>query len=207
MNQKLEHLRRRYANQGRVAEAPETYTLGPSSIGDEHPEPPMSDGQGEGHADGFIGQKPTSEGDARAQNNNGQPSTDAPQFSDSLRAIAALFEPARRYRERVSRSFEAIQALRTELQVLAETVDPLKGLESGVMEIVEMLRTQLSDLAMTMEAAKALRLQLSTLSHTPEAAAELEGKIRELSKTLNAGLDEKSSNDKRMLLEKKSEAN
>ena len=206
MNQKLETLRRRYANQGRVAEAPEAYTLGPSSIGEEHPERPMNERQ-ESHADNFVEHKPASDGDARGQGKNGQASMEAQQFADSLRAIAALFEPARRYRERVSRSLEAIQALRMELQVLAETVDPLRGLESGVMEIVEMLRTQLSDLAMTMEAAKALRLQLSVLSAAPEAGAELESKIRELSNTLNAGLDKKASHDKRMLIEKKSETN
>jgi hypothetical protein len=206
MNQKLEQLRRRYANQGRVAEAPETYTLGPSSIEDEHLERPISDGQ-EGQSNSSAGQKPASDGDARLQSKPGPSPVEASQISESVRAIAALFEPARRYRERVSRSFEAIHALRAELQVLAESVDPLKDLEGGVMEIVEMLRTQLSDLAMTMEAAKALRLQLSVLGQAPEAGSELEAKIRELSNTLNSGFDEKASNDKRMLIEKKSDAN
>jgi hypothetical protein len=124
---------------------------------------------------------------------------------DVARAIAALFEPARRYRERVSRSFEAVHALRAELQLLAEAVDPLKGLEGGVLEIVEMLRTQLTDLAMTIEAAKALPLQLSVLGQAPEAGSELETKIRELSNTLNAGSDEQSSNGKRVLIEKKAD--
>jgi len=73
-------------------------------------------------------------------------------------------------RERVFGTFEAVHALCAGLQVLAESVDLLKGLEGGVLEIVEMLRTQLSYLAMTMQMAKALRLQLSLLGQVPEAA-------------------------------------
>ena len=204
MNPKLEELRRRYVNQGRVAEAPEPYTLGPSSIAAEHAERPMSDTH-DAQTNSSAHQNPPPDSGTGVQSKDGQESLGAPQSTDVARAIAALFEPARRYRERVSRSFEAVHALRAELQVLAEAVDPLRRVEGGILEIVDMLRTQLSDLAMTIEAAKALRQQLSVLGQAPEAAYELEAKIRELSDTFNVSIDEKSSNGKRMLIGKKAD--
>jgi hypothetical protein len=76
------------------------------------------------------------------QSKNGQESFEGQKQPDVVRAIAAIFEPARQYRERVSRSFEAVHAVRAELQLLAEAVDPLKGVEGSVLEIVDMLRTR-----------------------------------------------------------------
>jgi len=61
----------------------------------------------------------------------------------------------------MSLSFEATRALRTDLDVLAQSVEPLKGLQDRIIEILDSIRAQLADLAMSLEAAKALRMQLS----------------------------------------------
>jgi len=57
----------------------------------------------------------------------------------------------------VALSFEAIRALRTELNVLVQCVEPLKGLQDRIIEIFDSIRTQHADLAMSVEATKALR--------------------------------------------------
>src|SRR5215510_4839772 len=104
MNPKLDELRRRYANRGRVAEAPEPYILSPSSLA-EHTERPMSDTH-DAQTNSSANQKPAPDAGTGVQSKNGQASFKGQQAPDVVRAIAAVFEPARQYRERVSRSFE-----------------------------------------------------------------------------------------------------
>ena len=79
-------------------------------------------------------------------------------------------------------SFEAIRALRSELNVLAQSAEPLKGLQDRIIEIFDSIRAQLADLAMSVEATKALRPQLSELVQTLAAGTELEARIHELSR-------------------------
>ena len=110
--------------------------------------------------------------------------------------VAAFFEPAHRYRNRVSLSFEAIRALRGELDLLAQSVEPLKGLKDRIVEILDSIRAQLADLAMSVEAAKALRLQLSALVQALDAGTELEAQIHELS-TVFAVFPAKTAKDKK----------
>ena len=199
MNHKLEQLRKRYVSQGPAAESTQTYTLEPSSIAEEGAGKPLSDGQYARLAHS-ISQKPPFDAAANVQSNNVQSPVEGQQhLTDVVRAIAALFEPALRYRECVSRTVQAVQALHAELQMLSEAVDPLKKLNGGVMGILEMLRKQTSDLAMSMEAAKALRLQLLALGQAPDSVSELEDEIRELCHTL--------MKDKHMINEKKTDAN
>src|ERR1700676_5148945 len=130
-----------------------------------------------------VSQEPAAVATLAEQNEkDGQPAIEEPQPTDLARNVAALFEPARRYRDRVSLSFEATGALRGELDLLAQSVEPLKGLEDRIIEILDSIRAQLADLAMSLEAAKALRLQLSALVQALDAGTELEAQIHELSR-------------------------
>jgi hypothetical protein len=185
MNPKLEKLRERYVNPSPPPDASDVYSLGPRSIAAEPTEerPTISDTSANMHSPVSQGPAPVA---ALAEQNgkDGQPAIEEQQPTDLARNVAAFFEPARRYRDRVSLSFEATGALRTELDVLARSVEPLKGLPDRIIEILDSIRTQLADLAMSLEAAKALRLQLSGLVQTLDAGTELEAQIHELCREL-----------------------
>jgi hypothetical protein len=181
MNPKLEQLRKRYANPSAPPDASGVYTLGPRSITVDHTEeqPRISDTNADTHSP--VSHRPAP---APGITEHGQPAIEELLPTDLARDVAALFEPARRYRDRVALSFEAIRALRTELNVLAQSVEPLKGLRDRIIEIFDCIRAQVSDLAMSVEAAKALRVQLSGLVQTLEAGTELEAQIHELRQCL-----------------------
>ena len=107
--------------------------------------------------------------------------------------VAALFEPASRYRDRVSLSFEATRAFRSKLDVLAQSLEPLKGLRDQVIEILNSIRRKLADLAMSLEAAKGLGQELSELLETLDTGSELQAQIDELSKVLGAAFQTKGA--------------
>jgi hypothetical protein len=198
MNPKLEQLRKRYANPSAPPDASGLYTLGPSSIVADHNEehPTISNTNSDTHSPISQGPAPVA---ALAEQNrkDGQSTVEEPQPTDLARHVTAFFEPARRYRERVTSSFEAIHALRAELYVLVQSVGPLKGLQDQIIEILDSIRAQLADLAMSVEAAKALRLQLSGLVQTLDAGTELDAQIHELSRVLGAVLQTKTAKDKK----------
>ena len=81
--------------------------------------------------------------------------------------------------------------------MLAQSVEPLKGLQDRIIEILDSIRAQLADLAMSLEAAKALRLQLSALIQTLDTGTELEAQIHELSRVLGAVFQTKTAKDKK----------
>jgi hypothetical protein len=198
MNPKLEQLRKRYVNPGPSPDASGVYTLGPRSVAAESTEeqPTIIDTNVDMHSP--VSQEPAAVATLAEQNRkDGQPSIEEPQPTDLARRVAAFFEPARRYRDRVSLSFEATRALRAELDVLAQSVEPLKGLQGRIIEILDSIRAQLADLAMSLEAAKALRLQLSALVQTLDAGTELEAQIHELSRVLGPVFQTKTAKDKK----------
>jgi hypothetical protein len=207
MNPKLEQLRKRYANPSAPPDASGAYTLGPRSITADHPEaqPAISDTNADTHSP--VSQRPApAAGIAEHNKKDGKPANEELPPTDLARDVAALFEPARRYRDRVALSFEAIRALRTELNVLVQCVEPLKGLQDRIIEIFDSIRAQLADLAMSVEAAKALRVQLSGLVQTLDAGTELEVQIHELSRVLDGLSQAKTAKDQKETSEKTNSA-
>jgi hypothetical protein len=203
MNPKLEQLRKRYANASAPPDASGVYTLGPHSITADHTEgqPTISDTNADTHSP--VSPRPApAAGIAEHNKKDGQPAIEELQPTGLARDVAALFEPARRYRDRVALSFEAIRALRTELNVLMQCVEPLKGLQDRIIEIFDSFRTQLADLAMSVEATKALRVQLSGLVQTLDGGTELEAQIHELSRVLDGLSPAKTAKDKKEASEK-----
>ncbi len=200
MNPKLDQLRKRYANPSAPPDASGAYNLGPRSITADldHAEskPTIDDNNSEVH--GPVSQRPAPmTGIAEEDKNDGQPANDRLPPADVARGVAELFEPARRYREGVTSSFEAIRALRTELHALAQSVEPMKGLQGQIIEILDSVRAHLADLATSIEAAKALRLQLSGLVETLEAGTELDAQLHELSRVLGGVSLTKIEKDKK----------
>ena len=191
MNPKLEQLRKRYANPSASPDASGVYTLGPRSIMADHTEeqPTISDTNADPHSP-LSQELASAVGIAEHNKKDGQPGIEE-------------LQPARLYRDRVALSFEAIRALGAEIRVLEQSAEPLKGLQDQIIEIVDSIRAQLADLAMSIEAAKALRLQLSAAIQTLDAGTELEAQIHELSKVLGgvsrtkAAKDEKEASEKR----------
>jgi chromosome segregation ATPase len=196
MNQKLDQLRKRYANPSAPPDASGVYTLGPHSITADHAEgqPTTSDTNADTHSP--VIPRPAPAAGIAEHNKKDQPAIEERPPTDLARDVAALFEPARRYCDRVALSFEAIRALRTELNVLMQSAEPLKGLQDRIVEILDSIRAQLADLATSVEAAKALRLHLSELVQTLDGGTELEAQIHELSRVLAGVSPAKTANDK-----------
>jgi hypothetical protein len=107
--------------------------------------------------------------------------------------VAALFEPARDYRERVSRSSDAVKMAHSECGQLVQSLEPLKGLQGRSREAVESIRTGLADLTMSLEAAKGLHRQLSELVEMLDTGSELETQFHELSRALSTVLSRSGS--------------
>lgn len=112
----------------------------------------------------------------------------AKSMDQRAQAVATLFEPARRYREHLSKSFESIRSLHVELGVLAQSSEPLGALHDQVVDFLNAIQAQLADMATSLEAAKALRLQLSELVQALDAGSELQAQTYELSKALRVAL-------------------
>jgi hypothetical protein len=208
MNPKLEQLRKRLANPSAPPDASGVYTLGPLSIAADHAEeqPAISDTNADMRS--TVSQRPAPVAGIAEQNKkDGQQAIEELQPTDLTRDVAALFEPARRYRDRVAHSFEAIRALRAEIHLLEQSAAPLKGLQDRIIEILDSIRAQLADLAMSVEAAKALRVELSGLVQTLEAGTELDAQIHELSRVLAGVSLAKTAKDKKEASEKSESEN
>ena len=203
MNPKLEQLRKRYANPSAPPDASGVYTLSPRSITADHTEEQPTTSDTNAHMRSTVSQGPAPVvGIAEQNKKDDQPAIEELQPTDLARDVEALFEPARRYRDHVALSFEAIRALRAEVHVLAQSAEPLKGLQDRIIEIFDSIRAELADLATSVEAAKALRLQLSVLVQTLNAGTELEAQIHELSKVLGGVFPAKTAKDKKEASEK-----
>jgi hypothetical protein len=125
----------------------------------------------------------------RLDKEDGQAAVDITKSMDQrAQIVATLFEPARRYRERLSTSFESIRTLHVDLGVLAQTFEPLGVLHDQVIDFLNAIQAQLAEMAKSLEAAKALRLQLSELVQALDAGSELQSQTYELSKALGVAL-------------------
>jgi hypothetical protein len=125
----------------------------------------------------------------KLDNEDGQASVDKVKSIDQrAQIVATLFEPARRYRERLSSSFESIRTLHVELGALTQSVEPLGALHNQVIDFLNAIQNQLAEMAKSLEAAKALRLQLSELVQALDAGSELQSQTYELSKALGVAL-------------------
>jgi hypothetical protein len=200
MNPKLEQLRKRYANPSTPADASGVYNLGPRSItaeADQAEDKPTT-GDANSEMSSRVGEGPAPlAGIAEQNRKDGQPALEELQPIELLRGVAPLFEPARRYLDRVGRSAEAIRALRAELNEVVQSVEPLKELQNQIVEILDSVRAQISDLAASVEATKALRLQLSGLVETLDAGTELDAQLGELSRVLGGVSSTKTAKDKK----------
>ena len=122
----------------------------------------------------------------RIDNEDGQAAVDITKSMDQrAQIVATLFEPARRYRDRLATSFESIRTLHG---VLAQSLEPLGVLHDQAIDFLSAIRAQLADMATSLEAAKALRLQLSELVQALDAGSELQAQTFELSKALGVAL-------------------
>jgi hypothetical protein len=204
MNPRLEQLRKRYLNPPMPSGGSGAYTRGPRSIDPEPSEEEMAASEVQADAQNLNTQESAPMDVMVEKNSDNKDGQDSPPAAEAVatdnlgQGIATLFEPARRYRDRVSLSFESIRSLQTELGTLAQAFEPLKGLQGQIYEVLNTIRAQLGDLAMSLEAAKALRLQLSELVDSLETGAELQTQIHELSKALGtfqakSAVDEKET--------------
>jgi hypothetical protein len=172
MNQKLEQFRRRYLNPGTPPDSSGAYAPAPSSVEPEaEGKPAISNASIEERSP--IGREPA-------------PAKESEPADPLAQAISALFEPARRYRDRVSRSFEAVRALQIELSALSQSVEPLKGLHDQIIELFNSIRSQFADVSLSLETGKALQMQLSELTATLNTGTELGAQIHTLLRSLSA---------------------
>jgi hypothetical protein len=109
-------------------------------------------------------------------------------MDQSAQMVATLFEPARRYRERLSTSLESIRTLHVELGVLSQSFEPLSALHDQIVDFLTAIQAQLADMAKSLEASQSLRLQLSELVQALDAGSELQSQIQGLSKALGVAL-------------------
>jgi DNA repair exonuclease SbcCD ATPase subunit len=110
-------------------------------------------------------------------------------IDQQAQVVASLFEPARRYRERLSSSLDSIRALHVELGVLSQSVEPLGALHNQIVDFLNAIQGQLADMAKSLEEARSLRLQLSELVQDLDAGSELQSQIYDLSKALSVALE------------------
>ena len=194
MNPRLEELRKRLLPSAPAGSSDSVFARSSPSAAIAPPEQPVitapetagwnSNAQGPPPAEPVTEQKPNNEG--------GQVVVDVAKSMDqraqSAQIVATLFEPARRYRERLSNSCESIRTLHVELGVLAQSFEPLGILHDEVVDFLNAVQTQLAEMAKSLEAAKELRLQLSELVQALDAGSELQTQTYELSRALGVAL-------------------
>src|SRR4029077_8084153 len=191
MNPRLEELRKRLMPSEATGSSDAIFTRSSQSAPAERSKQAISpaadaaewnsDAQGPPPAEPVAHQK--------LDNEDGQAAVDTTNSMDQrAEIVATLFEPARRYRERLSSSFESIRTLHVDLGALAQSVEPLGALHDQVIDFLNAIQTQLGEMAKSLEAAKALRLQLSELVQALDAGSELQSQTYELSKALGVAL-------------------
>jgi hypothetical protein len=191
MNPRLEELRKRLLPSEPTANPDAIFTRSSQSAATDRSKHTASSAAeaAERNSDtqGLQAAEPTAE--QRSDNEDGQVAADVAKSTDQrAQTVAALFEPARRYRERLSNSFDSIRTLHVELGVLAQSFEPLGVLHDQVVDFLNAIQAQLADMAKSLEAAKALRLQLSELVQALDAGSELQAQTYELSKALGMAL-------------------
>ncbi len=192
MNPRLEQLRKRLLTPVPSTGAPNTiFSSSPESPTADSSEQPLSSSDvtaAEQDADVESPARTESAGEQSASKDSKTAASALKPADQLAQSVVMLFEPARRYRERVSLSIESLRGLHVELGVLAQSFEPLKEIHGKVLDFLNALRVQLADTAMSLEAAKALRLQLSELVQVLDTETELQSQIYELSRALSVTL-------------------
>jgi hypothetical protein len=191
MNPRLEELRKRLLPSEPAANPDAIFTRSSQSAAtDRSKQTPISAVEAaERNSDTQSLQPAEPVAEQRPDDEDGQVAEDATKPMDQrAQTVAALFEPARRYRERLSNSFDSIRSLHVELGVLAQSFEPLGVLHDQVVDFLNAIQAQLAEMAKSLEAAKALRLQLSELVQALDAGSELQAQTYELSKALGIAL-------------------
>jgi len=189
MNPRLEELRKRLMPSEATGSADAIFTRSSESAPAERSKQAISPADAAEWNWDAQGPPPAEPAHQKLDNEDGQASVDKVKSIDQrAQIVAILFEPARRYRERLSTSFESIRTLHVELGALARSVEPLGALHNQVIDFLNAIQTQLGEMAKSLEAAKALRLQLSELVHALDAGSELQSQTYELSKALGVAL-------------------
>jgi hypothetical protein len=191
MNPRLEELRKRLLPSESVANPDAIFTSSSQAAATDRSKQTARSAaeaaQRNSDTQGLQPAEPSTE--QRPDNEDGQMAVDVAKSTDQrVQTVAALFEPARRYRERLSNSFDSIRTLHVELGVLARSFEPLGMLHDQVVDFLNAIQAQLADMAKSLEAAKALRLQLSELVLALDAGSELQAQTYELSKALGVAL-------------------
>ena len=199
MNPRLEELRKRLMPSEPAASSDTVFARNSQSAAIERPKrPAVGNAEAtEQEADARSPQPAEPVAEQKPDNDDAQMATDVAKTSDErAQIIAALFEPARLYRERLSNSFESIRTLHVELGALAQSFEPLGVMQRQVVDFLNAIQTQLAEMAKSLEAAKALRLQLSELVKVLDAGSDLQTQTYELSKALVVALqaDRKKGN-------------
>jgi hypothetical protein len=191
MNPRLEELRKRLMPSEATGGSDAIFTRNSQSApADRSKQPPVGAAEAaEWKSDAQVPPPAEPVAHEKLDNEDGQASADKAKSMDQrAQIVATLFEPARRYRERLSTSFESIRTLHVELGALAQSVQPLGALHDQVIDFLNAIQTQLTEMAKSLEAAKALRLQLSELVQALDAGSELQSQTYELSKALGDAL-------------------
>ena len=194
MNSRLEELRKRLMPSESTGSSDAIFTRSSQSApADRSKRPAISAAEAaewNSDAQGPLPAEPVPQ--QRLDNEDGQAAVDTTNSMDQrAQIVATLFEPARRYRERLSTSFESIRTLHVDLGVLAQSFEPLGVLHDQVVDFLNAIQAQLTDMAKSLESAKALRLQLSELVQALDAGSELHAQTCELSKALGVALQAK----------------
>ena len=191
MNPRLEELRKRLMPSEATGGSDAIFTRNSQSApADRSKQPPVGDAEAaEWKSDAQVPPPAEPVAYQKLDNEDGQASADKAKSMDQrAQIVATLFEPARRYRERLSTSFESIRTLHLDLGVLAQSFEPLGVLHDQVVDFLNSIQAQLTDMAKSLETAKALRQQLSELVQALDAGSELQSQTYELSKALGDAL-------------------
>jgi hypothetical protein len=191
MNPRLEELRKRLMPSEPTGSSDAIFTRSSQSTATDRSKQPAVNAaeaaEWNSDAQGLPPAEPTTQ--QSLDNEDGQAAVDITKSMDQrAQIVATLFEPARRYRERLSTSFESIRTLHVELGTLAQSFEPLGVLHDQVVDFLNAIQAQLAEMAKSLEAAKALRLQLSELVQALDAGSKLQSQTLELSKALGVAL-------------------
>ena len=192
MNPRLEELRKRLMPSEATGSSDDIFTRNFQSAPAERSNQAISPAAAEWNSDAQGPPPAEPVAHQKLDNEDGQAAIDTTNSMDQrAQIVATLFEPAHRYRERLSTSFESIRTLHLDLGVLAQSFEPLGVLHDQVVDFLNSIQAQLTDMAKSLETAKALRQQLSELVQALDAGSELHAQTCELSKALGVALQAK----------------
>jgi hypothetical protein len=94
-------------------------------------------------------------------------------------------QPLRNFGDRLrklSKAFFSIRTFRDELNILAESFEPIGILNKQIVQLEGAIQAQIAEVAMTLESTKTLRAQIAELEQSVDSVSELETQFLELSR-------------------------